>query len=121
VLKVVLVAFLAFILTSLGFTPILGIVAAIFVGIKLNTARGDGYEAVRAKWWVDNFFVTGFCCALIWVVGLVITAGAVAMAGPAGGIVFLIAVGAVVYTGMTTWRESPPPAEPDIAMPGPAL
>jgi hypothetical protein len=111
-LKAFLVGLLAFVLTSLGFTPLLGIVAGVLVGIRMNTALGEGYPAQRARWWVENFFVTGFCCALVWIVSLVIVGGAVALAGPAGGILVLGAIAAAVYTGIATWRENPAPAEP---------
>jgi hypothetical protein len=108
--KAILVGFLAFLVTSLGFTPLLGIPAGVIVGRKMNVALGSGYEAENARWWVENFFVTGFCCGLVWVVSLVVVGGVVMLVGPVGGIVALGAIAAVVYTGIMTWRESQPPA-----------
>ena len=115
--KSILAGLGTFLLVSLGFTPLLGIVAGVIVGRRTRTALGTGYPAVRARWWIENFFITGFCCSMIWVIGLVITAGAAAVIGPAGAILVIAALVAVVFTGIYTWRESPAPAEPSPAAP----
>jgi apolipoprotein N-acyltransferase len=113
-LKTILIGLAAFVLTSIGFTPVLGIVAGVLVGRKASVAQGSGPRAEHARWWIDNFFVTGFCCAMVWVVCLVVVGGVASAVGPAGGVLLIPAIAAAFFTARSTWRESLPPAGPAI-------
>jgi hypothetical protein len=75
---------------------------------------GVGPRAEHARWWIDNFFVTGFCCAMVWVVCLVVVGGVASAVGPAGGVLLIPAIAAAFFTARSTWRESLPPAGPAI-------
>ncbi len=115
-----------FLLFSVFFTPIGGLVAGVIVGRQSHVGRGDGTDAERARWFVGNFMVTGVCAGAVFLICLGISAALSALTPIVGAVGVLGAIGAAVYTWVTTWQESEAPGvlmfdEPLEPLPVPTL
>jgi hypothetical protein len=84
------------------FTPIGGLVAGVIVGRQSHVGRGDGNDAERARWFVGNFMVTGVCAVAVFLICLGISAALSGLTPILGAVGVLGAIGAAVYTWVTT-------------------